>query len=151
MQSTLHFSLAADTEEIGNGTHADLLEPEKDLLVRGPENRRGNAWKDAKADAEAEGKILLKADVYDQVKRMSANVLRDQACAELLTAEDRICEASIFWKHERTGLEVRVRPDVYVPSLGIIGDVKTTVSSHPRKFARQSMSLGYQSRPLFTL
>jgi hypothetical protein len=38
--------------DIGKAVHALILEPEKDLVVRGPEDRRGSKWKDAKAKAD---------------------------------------------------------------------------------------------------
>jgi hypothetical protein len=51
--------------DIGKAVHALILEPEKDLVMRGPEDRRGSKWKDAKAKAEKDGKVFLTEKDYD--------------------------------------------------------------------------------------
>ena len=68
-ESPLHakeseFNLSAEIEETGNAYHANLLEPEKDLIIEGPETRRGKAWSEAKELADLDGKILVTAGVF---------------------------------------------------------------------------------------
>ena len=77
--------LGWETQAVGDSLHANVLEPEKDLVVCGPETRRGKEWKEAQLAAEMDGKILLTAKLYDQVKYMAESLLARQAfsCAIL--------------------------------------------------------------------
>ena len=139
--------LTADTEEIGHGVHADVLEPDKELLVRGPDRRGTNDWKAAKEDAEWNGKILVKGQVYDQIKQMSASLKHHSRCGEILAWDDKVCEASIW--HELDGLLVKIRPDLFSAKRRAIADVKTCQSSDPYEFQKTSWQLGYPIQAAF--
>lgn len=133
---------------LGTAVHDMVLEGGKATL-RGPENRRGNAWKDAEAKAKADGKTLLVEADYDRCQDISAALMADEACAKVLAAEDAIREASIFVTCPTTGLELRCRPDIYVPSTKVMGDVKTTQDASPRGFVRQCYQLRYDVQGAF--
>ena len=129
--------------DFGTAIHSMTLEPEKDHVRRGPETRRGKAWTEANEAAKADGAVLLPEKEFDVAERAAQKLLDHPSAGKILKAEDKICEASITVKHPRTGLELKIRPDIYVPSTGVMADVKTTVSSDPRLFSRQAWSLGY--------
>ena len=138
--------------QIGTATHSEVLEPEKNNVVLSQEEtRRTKAYKEQEAACEKAGKVLLTQKDYDLVQGMAHGVkveddnsktitiggLRnDPACAKLLTAKDRICEASIFVKHE-SGLMLKCRPDIFSKKLMIMGDVKTTQDASPAGFNRE--------------
>lgn len=142
-------SIAMSTADMGTAVHAIVLEPEKEIVRCGPETRRGNAWKEAYAEAEAEGVTLLPEKEYHQVFDIAHALLKHPEAKDILTADDKICEASIFVKHPETGLDLKVRPDIFVPSMGVMADVKTTQSSVPSAFARQVFSYGWHIQGAF--
>ena len=154
-KSLLHWKTAVFKENpafaLGTAVHALLLEPEKDLVVCGPETRRGSAWTDAKELAEAEGKTLLVKSDYDTCVAMAESVLRNSNAASLLQDSCGITEVSIFNKDPETGLKLKARPDLFIPEQGIILDVKTTKDASPKNggFERQFFSLGYHVQAAF--
>jgi hypothetical protein len=78
---------------LGSAVHAYLLEPEKDLVVRGPETRRGKAWSDLKDECDAAGKILLTEADYDLANRMADACLKTAwqiICSQILTCWPRL-------------------------------------------------------------
>ena len=135
-------NLSAEIKEIGDGVHAQVLEPEKDLLVRGTNRRGTKEWKDLEANAYLDGKILLKDSVYDEVMLMAKSLQDNPACAKYLEHPERICESSVFVEHP-IGVKMRCRPDLYIERHGVVCDVKTTQSVVPKKFLRDAMALGY--------
>lgn len=136
-------SINPSIADFGTAIHSMTLEPEKDHVRRGPETRRGKAWTEANEAAKADGAVLLPEKEFDVAQRAAQKLLDHPSAGKILKDPDRICEASITVKHPRTGLQLKIRPDIYVPSTGVMADVKTTVSSDPRLFARQAWSLGY--------
>ena len=50
--------------DLGSAVHAMLLEPEKNLVIEGPETRRGKEWKELKDATDFGGKILLPKKEY---------------------------------------------------------------------------------------
>ena len=81
---------------LGSAVHAMLLEPEKDLIVRGPETRRGKAWSDLKDECDAAGKILLTEADYTLANNMADACLQNRMANHLLTNPDMLAEASFF-------------------------------------------------------
>ncbi len=139
---------SAPAMDLGTAVHDMVLEGGHNT-IRGPENRRGNAWKDAKAEADSAGKVLLVEGDYDVADDMSAALMADPTCAKVLSAEDGIREASLFATCPATGLELRCRPDIYVPSTKVMGDVKTTRDASPREFGKQTYNLRYDVQGAF--
>lgn len=134
--------------DLGTVVHDMVLEGGENS-VRGPETRRGKAWTDLKAQCDAQGKTLLTEADYDIADDMSAAIMADPQCAKVLAAEDGIREASLFAECPQTGLQLRCRPDIYVPSTNVMGDVKTCRDASPRGFARQTYDLRYDVQAAF--
>ena len=147
-------TISAIAARIGTALHAEAHEPEKELVLLSEETSRATkAFKAADAEAEKDGKILLTQSEYDQVKemvhgfkherRMIGGLMNDAHCKKLLTAEDRICEATLIAQDPASGVWMKGRPDIYSPKLQVMGDTKSTVGADPRTFKKQVFSLGY--------
>lgn len=134
--------------DIGTATHTAILEPEKleASVVRGPEDRRGNKWKDLAEVCAIDGKVLLTAGEHDKVLAMRDTVHSDSTVNAMLTGGIPIVEASGYSIDEETGELVRVRPDLYRDDIGIHIDLKTARSAHPDAFARAVVDYGYHAQ-----
>ena len=140
MSSVWHWHNAVHTETsamaLGTAVHDMALEGGLNT-VRGPETRRGNAWKDAVA--EAGDKAVLPEKEYDLAQDIAAALLADPACAKQLQCEGAKKEYSLFATCPKTGLELRCRPDLYNPSDFVMCDVKTTTDASPNGFLRSAI------------
>lgn len=135
--------------DLGTALHSVLLEPEKDLVVKGPKDRRGNAWKDLYAEAEAEGKVLLTEGDYYEVEAMQRAVLFTPPAADLVCDENMVPEASFFVQCPETGLTLKCRPDGLLQERGIVFDIKTTQDASPNGFARAVSQYAYDVQSAF--
>ena len=121
----------------GTAVHDFALEGGKNT-VRGPETRRGNAWKEAVENAE--GKTVLPEKEYDEAQHIAEALFVDPACAKQLNCKDGRKEYSIFVECPQTKLKLRCRPDLYNPHDMVMSDVKTTVDASPTGFNREIYS-----------
>lgn len=130
--------------KLGTAIHCAILEPDE-LTVRfkrGPEDRRGNKWKDFVEACEKAGASALTEADYD-----AALIIRDRMQKEPLIR--RIAgvgtqrEISCYYTDPETGLKCRARPDAYVADMHTIVDVKSTTDARPDPFGRVFGSLGY--------
>ena len=126
--------------DLGTATHGWALEGV--VPVKGPATRRGNEWKTAQAEAEFSNTVALTESDHFRVERMVEELHNNDQIARFLNHPKRVVEASIFAEHP-SGLVMKCRPDLYVEKLGIVVDLKTTVSAEPYTFERQMYSLGY--------
>lgn len=137
--------------DFGEACHLAILQPDEFEVnvYRGPEDRRGNKWKDAAAFCTNEGRLLLTASDYDAVLTIRDAVHADSWVNSIITGGNRTIEASGYWIDEETEVICRCRPDLYREDLGIIVDVKSTVSAHPDTFARSVVRYGYHAQEAF--
>ena len=139
--------------DVGAAIHAAILEPElfEKEFVRGPADRRGNAWKDANAICDAEGKTLLTASDFDSALAVRDAVHADSWINSIVTGggDGRMVEASGYWIDEETGVLCRCRPDLYRRDLKIILDVKSTIDASPKQFPRSVVNYGYHGQEAF--
>lgn len=137
--------------DFGSAAHLAILEPDdfEDMVHCGPEDRRGNKWKDAAEWAQGEGKMILTSGDYEDVLTLRDTVHADAWINSIITGGDPIVEASGYSIDPVTGELVRVRPDFYREDLGIILDLKTTNSAHPDAFARSVVDYGYHAQEAF--
>jgi hypothetical protein len=151
-RSPAHYKFAPRKEsnafDIGEAAHIAILEPNtyEARVQRGPEDRRGNKWTDAKAYAEDAGKLLLTGSDYDKGLLMRDAVHADARINAIITGGAAQVEHSGFWIDEETGALCKCRPDLYRPDLGIMLDLKSTVSAHPDDFARSVINYGYHTQ-----
>ena len=131
---------------LGRALHTLVLEPHKfgaEYAVFSGDGTR--ASKEYKAFAGAnEGRTILKADEFDGILSASLALREYAPAAEYLTAPDAISERSIMWPDRGTGLLCKARPDLVVPSLRAVVDVKSTASADPHRFGLLAGRMGYQ-------
>ena len=136
---------------LGSAAHAMVLEPEKKLVIRGPEDRRGNKWKADKLAADLEGKILLTEADYDLAEKIADATRSHPAVARYLADPSFVAEASFFATDPITGANIKCRPDGYLPDAGIVFDIKTTRDASPDGFPREIRSYNYDLQASFYL
>lgn len=136
--------------DLGTAVHALVLEPEKSLVVRGPEDRRGRKWKEKQAEADLTGQLLLTESDFDKAAAMALAII-NSPIGPTLVGDDTINEASIFATDSATGLPIKTRPDSYWPDRGIVYDVKTTQDASPVGFAREIQKYNYALQAAFYL
>ncbi len=138
--------------DIGTGFHEMTLEPElRGRIIRGPETRRGAAWKEAKAEADKTGQLLLTQGDYDLCNAMSESALRNPTIAKQVYDDDAHIEESIFVTCPITNLELRCRPDLYNPTNGVVLDLKSTTDASPDRggFEKHIFSFKYDLQGAF--
>ncbi len=136
---------------LGSAVHALVLEPEKNLVVRGPEDRRGNKWKEASFAADIEGQILLPEGEFDLAARIADAAKAHPVVEQYLGDPTFVAEASFFGIDPETGVEIKCRPDGYLPDYGIVFDLKTTTDASPDGFPRELRKFAYDVQGAFYL
>lgn len=136
---------------LGSAVHAMILEPEKNLVLRGPEDRRGNDWKKLKLAADLDGQILLTEGDYDLAEAIASSLRAHQVAAMYLSSRSLVCEASFFATDPETNVQIKCRPDGYVQHAGIIFDIKTTTDASPEAFPREVNKYAYDLQAAFYL
>lgn len=145
------------TLEMGKAVHSLILEYEKQAVVRGPSDRRGNKWKEAKQQAEQQGKILLTERDYDTALEIAESALfNSEFLRSRVSAKNFISEASIFTTCKKTGMLIKCRPDgLLVPQddkdKGVLLDIKTTQDASPEGFQRELRKYNYDLQIAFYL
>ena len=139
---------SSPTFDLGTAVHAMVLESEKDIVLRGPETRRGNAWKDAYEEADANGQTLLTMADYDLAREMADSLLMHPVGARM-AGDTVINEASFFADDSKTGLQLKTRPDSYWQAKGTILDIKTCQAADPKTFAKDCLNYGYAIQAAF--
>lgn len=135
---------ASNAFDLGAAAHTAILEPEEyeARYYRGPDDRRGNKWKEAQDFAAFSNMECLTSGDYDM-----ALVLRDTAMTciplQLMLDGEAIRETSAYHVDKETGITVRCRPDIYNPKHKLIGDLKTTADASPAGFQKAVGSFGY--------
>ena len=146
-QTPAHFKFSVTQQTpamaMGSAIHTAVLEPHlyDQRYYEGPEDRRGNAWKDANNYALGVGKLCLTSGDYQMAQRVAQSLHRDPLVKRI--ADNSMVEASAFWTDDATGLGCRSRLDAYSPSLKLAVDLKSSVSANPRDFAKSVAQYGY--------
>lgn len=147
-QSVAHW-IGAERKEtpamaLGSAVHSLALEPHKEEVVRGPETRRGNAWKDAVASvSDNPDAIVLNEADYDRAADIANAARANPVLKQYLDDPASQIEMSVVLTDPDCGIEIRTRPDLYHPPSGTIVDLKSTIDASPRGFQRQAINLGY--------
>ena len=153
-ETPAHAELAAGKTskvmDLGTAVHLAALEPHRfDLdLIRGPDDRRGNKWKDALEEGASYGKLVLTSGDYDKALQMG-EAARKIPIVRQLAGSPILAEPSAFWTDEDTGIECRCRPDIYSPAFEIMADLKTTGDASRDAWARTAANFGYHAQEGF--
>ena len=128
--------------DIGSAVHAAVLEPDSfvRVYVKGPEDRRGNKWREALDEAEAHGRTLLVEGDYNEVEAIAETALSNSIVQSLLSG-NKLIEQSIY--HTENGVDVKVRPDLINIDKRIMVDLKTTSDASERGFSSSVAKFGY--------
>ena len=131
--------ISDNAARVGSALHSLALEPEKGEVLAMHDSERGKAWTSFKEKTIEEGRIPLTIPDFEKCQKMVQSLHQHEDIHNLLTAQDRVCEASLFAEYK--GLTLKARPDLYTPNVMV--DVKTTMSADPKQFMRQFFDLGY--------
>lgn len=130
---------------LGRALHKLVLEPDtfaQDFAVFDGDGTRASAAYKAFAAAN-EGRSVLKADELADTRNAAAALRAYPPAVEYLTAPDAIAERPIFWTDKRTGMLCKAKPDLVVPSLRAVVDVKSTATADPHRFGLVAGRMGY--------
>lgn len=138
------------SQRLGTLTHMAILEPERfgSDVVLNDENRNSNAFKAARADAEARGKYICKTSEYEAAAAMRDGVYRNTTARKLLSGGK--AEQTIRWRDPETGVLLKCRPD-YLRSDGVVVDVKTYTDLSKDSIERQIAKMRYHWQSAFYL
>lgn len=129
---------------IGKAAHIAILEPHRleTCVMRGPEDRRGNKWRDALDEANAYNRILLTESDHDH-----ALLIRDLADTvpelRVMRQGDALVESSAYHEDEETGILTKCRPDIYNRKHKLMADIKNMADGSPQAFQRDVGKYGY--------
>lgn len=139
--------------KMGTAVHCAVLEPDEFLKRYECEpddlNRRtkeGRAFISDKLDA---GIIVLKRDEFEGCLKIRDKVHAHPVVGSPLKNGLGVAELSLFDTCPSTGLKIKCRPDYLIQDLGIIFDLKTTVSAEPRAFANSCAKYRYHVQEAF--
>lgn len=150
--------------DFGNAFELALIEPErfvdevaiwdesqivKMIMTERPETksvRSTKAYKDVKnafyENNDSKYIIALEGDEsYETIKVMLSSCYEDRIIQSLVKNTEY--QTSVFWTDEKSGLNLKTRPDISKEKSGIIVDVKSTIDGSPRGFSRQMANLDY--------
>lgn len=133
-----------DYFDFGKAAHARLLGVGAPIAVLDFDDRRTKAYKEAEAEAYANGHTpLLKRDA-DVIDQMVAAVRAVPLAAALLDPDRGPVEQSLFWRDliwRRARLDIFPDPDT--PGRPIIVDYKTTTDASPKGFQKSAANFDY--------
>ena len=133
---------------LGSAVHATLLEPDRDLVIKGPKTRTSKMFKDLYKNRKDDEVVLTEVEYYVHNK-MCQSALDNTTCSKILKDKRGVTVSSIFVVDKDTGLNLKTRPDLYIPETGEIFDIKTTVDASPTGFAAQVKKYAYHIQAAF--
>jgi len=129
---------------LGNLIHTLVLEPSEiddRYFVMNKVSRATKVGKEAHANAlhYAGHREIVMTDDMAAAQAMAKLVLNDDMAKGLFVGSD--VEKSIYFTHEPTGLQCKVRPDAMIG--GVITDLKTVKDGSYRPFQNSAFQYGY--------
>ena len=98
-----------------------------------------NATKIEEFSIESYGKEIITINDFHEAEKMRISVHSNPVISQLL--EGTLVEQSIFFTHQPTGIQCKVRPDAYLGTMAY--DLKTTKDASLRGFQSSAMGYGY--------
>ncbi len=127
---------------LGSMVHTLVLEPHEWNLryAVGPDAARNTkVWKEW-AEAQPEGRELIKPDEFETAQNMAGFVHTKTVIGELLREPGPV-ESSVFWTDN--GIPLRARPDKIVSAKRLLIDLKTTTDLSDHAITSKIYSMGY--------
>jgi exodeoxyribonuclease VIII len=125
---------------IGNAVHANLLEKDRNLVVKGPKTKNSIAFREMK-EKLTEDQVLLTEVEFNVANCITNGVLDNPLCASILNDPDGLNEASIFVEDPVSKLLLKTRPDRLLGDT--VFDIKTTQDASPSGFLKDCVKYGY--------
>lgn len=132
--------------QLGSALHELVMEPELLHLhyISFPKvDRRTKEGKQAYDEylVKAQGKVVLYDNDMEMLEKIAENARKNKTLVELL--QDSHKELSCYTVDEKTGLKLRMRPDMLCKTKSTIVDIKSCLNSGPKKFKSDVYSYGY--------
>lgn len=141
-----------DNLNFGSAIHTIILEPEKfetEYHAHPEGNKNSNAYKEKAAVLLAEGFILLEQKVIDRCHAIADHIHETPSHARDLIRAATATEVT-YVVDGPLGMQCKLRPDLMVADVGLVVDLKSTLSASAYKFAKQLTDLGYHlSKPWY--
>ena len=137
---------------IGSAIHEIILEPhlfESNYIVFPKIDKRTTEGKALYEEflIKAKGKTLLYEDEMEMIKKIGEQSIKNETFVELIKNGYR--EVSCYTFDKKTGLEIKLRPDVLSTNKSTITDIKSCLDSSPKKFKQDVYSYGYSITAAF--
>lgn len=137
---------------VGSAVHELVLEPDlfwSNYCVAPKFDMRTNAGKQGYAEflATSGNKTILYEDEMEMALKMAEVGTKNETFMELI--KDSYRELSCYTIDEKTGLQIRMRPDSFAKNKSTIVDIKTCKDSSPRGFKKDVYSYGYSISAAF--
>lgn len=134
----------------GQAAHAHVLTDGEGIVIVDAADWRTNDAKAQRAAAYAAGRIPILTKHRQKVEDMARAIRQHPVASVLLAPGLGTPEASLFWRHQRTGRWCRARPDV-LPDLGfgrryVVPDYKTAADASSEAFGRAAFDHGYHQQ-----
>lgn len=132
--------------DIGHAAHKLVLGTGPTIVDTRLDNRRGNAWKDAEAEAREAGAVPLLTQDYAMVHAMAAALQAHPFAGLLFDRAHGAPEVTLAWVDPQTGVNCRCRLDWLPHSRAgrlIIPDYKTCASADADSLSKASAANGY--------
>lgn len=131
----------------GTAYHMAVLEPERfdKTYIAIDGNRNSTTVKEAIAEAENAGKVVLKQAELDKVLAMREALFRKETARSLLSGTK---EASFFWTDPDYGVECKARIDTFL-GVDILVDLKSTESALDIDFTKSIINYNYYVQAAF--
>jgi hypothetical protein len=131
---------------VGSALHEYIMEKDqfdKNFLVSPKFDRRTKDGKEKyeQFQLKAQGKTIIDEQEMTMIEQMSINAKMNRTFMELL--EGSHYEISCYTVDEKTGLKVRLRPDILPTTRSTIVDIKSCLDSSPKGFKGDVYSYGY--------
>lgn len=142
---TNHASDPALPLRFGTACHEMLLGRPEQVAVWSGGKRQGKEWdKFRVASADCGFATILNTKEWAHAKSVVESLRRHSRACELLFAADAVIEQRIDWS--LMGKAMRSTPDARSKTTRHLADLKTTVSSEPRRFHWHSLRYYYHSQ-----
>lgn len=135
-------SCDAKALRVGTAFHVLALEPGMFGEFVTVAARNTKAGKEEAAKAEMEGRDVITPGDHALVKDMVDGISYNEHAKYLISTATSV-ETSFYWEDETTGLKLKAREDLYIESLGIQADLKTSRNVRHRDFCWSAYQFGY--------
>jgi len=131
---------------IGTALHELILEPHlfsTNYLVSPKIDLRTKEGKAQMAFLKeaSQDKTIINEDEMEMISGIAKNAMNNHTLIEIMKDSHR--EVSCYTVDEKTGLKLRMRPDILPKTKRLIADLKSCIDSSPKRFKSDCYTYGY--------